>query len=135
MKNKKIMFTVIAFVLTYLLQFIIFPAIATNYFPRSNEATVFYFGSFTLLIIILELWIASNIKFWILGDIIYIALVFIYNGKGLYGIGLEGINLDEAQPQYNSEYTVISIAIFAIYIIIIEALVKVFSSVWRKYRI
>lgn len=135
MKNKKIMFTVIAFVLTYLLQFMIFPAIATNYFPRSNEATVFYFGSFTLLIIILELWIASNIKFWILGDIIYIALVFIYNGKGLYGIGLEGINLDEAQPQYNFEYIVISIAIFAIYIIIIEALVKVFSSVWRKYRI
>lgn len=132
MKNKKVIFTVIAFILTYLSQFIIFLNIAANYFPRSNEATVFFFGSFTLLIIILELWIASDIKIWLLGDIIYIALVFIYNGKGLYGIGLTGITLDDAQPQYDFEYVVISIAIFAIYVIIIEALVKVFSTIWRK---
>ena len=132
MQNKKIIFTVIAFALTYLLQFVIFPIIATNYFPRSNEATVFFFGSFTILIVILELWIASNIKFWLLGDIIYIALVFIYNGKGLYGIGLTGITLDDAQPRYDLEYVVFSIAIFAIYIIIIEVLVKVFSAVWKK---
>ncbi|WP_455717898.1 hypothetical protein [Anaerosporobacter sp.] len=132
MRNKKIILTVIAFVLTYLLQFVLFPAIATNYFPRSNEATVFYFGSFTLLIVVLEFWITSNIKLWGLGDIIYIVLVFIYHGKGLYGIGLKGITLDGAQPQYDFSYAALSIGIYVIYIIIIEVIVKVFSLVIRK---
>jgi hypothetical protein len=132
MKNKKNIFTVIAFVLIYLLQFVLFPGIATNYFPRSNEATIFYFGSFTLLIIVLEFCITSNIKLWLLGDIIYIALVFVYHGKGLYGIGLKGITLDGAQPQYDFKFAVVSIGIYALYIIIIEVIVKVFAAVTRK---
>lgn len=107
MKNKKILPVVIAFITIYCLHFIVFPMTARRHFPSSNETAGLYFGSFIILIILLEFKVCNNIIAWLIGDIVYFALVFLYHGKGYYGIGLAGVNLDGASRYYDFEFAAI----------------------------
>lgn len=132
MRNKKNLYMIIAFILLYILQFLILPLCTPRYFPISNEASGFYFGSFLVLLVFLEYLVSYNVKACILADLIYLALVTLFHGKGLYGIGFVGISLDGAQAQYDFQFAMISIAIFGIYILLMEIIVKMIFILFRK---
>lgn len=132
-KYKKTLTTIIAFIITYCLHFIVFPMIAERYYPTSNEASGLYFGSFILLILLLEFKVCSSIIEWVIGDIIYFALVLIYHGEGYYGIGLVSfIDLDGTATHYDFGFAVVSILVIAVEIIILELIMKGISLFIKK---
>ena len=129
MQKKKLLFTVITFIMLYILQFFLFPKIASRYFPLSNEVMVFLYGSLAIVIVLVELWMKINIKHWFIGDLVYLLLIFIYHGRGLYGIGLWGFF---TQTQYYFSIAVASIIVIAIYIVIIEIMAKLLFAFFRR---
>lgn len=85
-----------------------------------------------IIIVVEMVCVLDNMKWWLIGDILYLLLIVCYHGKGLYGIGLAGITLDGTQPHYDYIYTLIYIGIIAIYLIVVELLIKLILVLLHK---
>lgn len=118
--KKEIIQTILAFMVAYLLQFIVFPPILPNYYPSSNNAMVIFFACHICLCIVLELVITKKFRYWLVGSFVYMLLMVVYHGDGLYGIGLAGI----INKYYDFSYALICVVFFEIYFIGIALLCK-----------
>lgn len=128
--KKEILQTILAFVVMYLLQFIVFPLILPNYYPSSNNALVIYFLCNICLCFVLELVITKKFGYWLLGSFVYMLLMIAYHGKGLYEIGLVGI----IDKYYDFSYALICVVFFEIYFVVIAFLCKLLCYVTGRLK-
>lgn len=105
MKEKMIM--IASFIVLYLLQFIMFPALFDNYFPRTNECFLLLYVSIVLHCVVGHFMLEKKLTSWMIGMVIYSLLVVIYHGRGLYGIGSVGVSLDGTYPRYDFGFALI----------------------------
>ena len=128
--KKEITLTILAFGVTYLLQFIVLPPMLPDYYPSSNNAMVIYFLCHICLCFVLELVITRKFRYWLLGSFVYMLLMIAYHGKGLYAIGLAGI----IDKYYDFSYALICVVFFEIYFVVIALLCKLFCYVTRRLK-
>ena len=133
-KNFKIIIkTIISTICLYLIQFIVIPMF---YLPSSNEGTFILILSTIIILIIAMLLISDKLRYYLLSDILYIVLLFIYHGKGLYGIGMRGMNLDGMQSFYERKSAPIGILIMAGVVLILQVsawiILKIFKYIYNR---
>lgn len=120
-------------VLIYLLQFIVFPAVFQNYYPKSTESSLIMFAVFFVGYIAGFCLVTKKIGYWIFPDIVYCLMVLVYSGKGLYGVGMRGISLDGASPYYDFSVALIWVGAVLVLILLIQ-LIIVFC-LWLRSKI
>lgn len=132
--KHKIFLLVFCMAVIYALQFLVFPKCLPQYYPASNEAwfiLIFPLFAFSVLTNIL---IDVKIVRWAIVDIIYCILVAVYNGAGLYGIGIRGISIDGVTPVYSLELALITILIIATVLFLFQMLVRVIRILFLKVK-
>lgn len=88
--------------LLWLLQFYLFPVLAPQFYPQTNEATLLLVLP-PLIISIMGSWFFETMPSqWLPADILYAVLMAISNQEGLYGIGLRGALLAGSTTTYSS---------------------------------
>ncbi len=110
---------IIIMVLLYIIDFVLVPLI----YPCWVNAEIILFPSLLIAFFVGMIMISNKLRYWFLGDILYIILVYIYHGRGLYGIGMVGMNLDGAHASYRKDAVPFGIAILAIIVIIVQLVV------------
>lgn len=110
----------------YVLQFFVAPWVFPQYYPRSNEAAVILVLPVVAIAIIEVFFCLSKGKRWICSVVFYSLLLSIYDGYGLYGIGLSGILLDGAYPTYSKHDALLMVAAIAFIRILIHMIVSMF---------
>lgn len=113
--------------LLYVIQFVLFPRITPQYYPKSNEASAIFVISCGTILALGTLAINAKIKHWIPADLIYIMLVLLYSGHGAYGFGMSGITLDGLQSTY-SNLTVFDVIPIFVSIIGLQLILK--GGIW-----
>ncbi|MEF2796803.1 MAG: hypothetical protein U0M95_02170, partial [Ruminococcus sp.] len=103
-------------------------------FKNLDDVSGFVMIISTIIVVAAEMILVSEkIRYWLVSDVIYAILVYIYHGKGLYGIGMVGINLDGATSGYRREAVPFGVAIITGFVIISEILswfiVKVYKYI------
>lgn len=80
--------------------------------------------------------ISDKLRYYLLSDILYIVLLFIYHGKGLYGIGMRGMNLDGMQSFYERKSAPIGILIMAGVVLNLQVIawiiLKIFTYIYNR---
>ena len=117
--KKKILAASVGFVLLYCLQFLLLPYCFPRYYPVSLEAGWSFLLLPALFCLAGTLFGKVSLKDWLIPDALYGVLMWLYNGQGLYGIGLRGVNLDDTNPIYSRELagiiTLILLAVLVAY--------------------
>ena len=114
---KKHLFIIL---LIYGLQFILLPWILPQYYPTSNEALFILIVPLVIISILFRL----KMKEWFFIDLLYLLCIWIYHGKGLYGLGMRGISLDGATSVYSNTLMMISLGVILIILLLIQGIVS-----------
>lgn len=85
----------------YVLQYLLFPNLFSNLFPRSNEAFLLFAATLCLVSIIEYVLLNLKLSNIAVGIVVYFLLIAIYCPEGAYGIGLKGLTLDGMQATYS----------------------------------
>lgn len=116
--------SIITMMILYIIQFVIMPLVFPKFFPKSNEAyAIFIISSFIVLIFAFYL-VNNKILPWIIADSVYSIMIIVYAGKGAYGIGMRGINLDGLQSKFIQSEAYIGAIISLCVIILIQLTIK-----------
>lgn len=120
----------------YMFHFLLIPFLYKNFivFKNLDDVSGFVMIISTIIVVAAEMILVSEkIRYWLVSDVIYVILVYIYHEKGLYGIGMVGINLDGATSGYRREAVPFGVAIITGFVIISEILswfiVKVYKYI------
>ena len=131
-KGKKLIQITILLIIMYVIDFIISPNIFKSQYPNDIGAAVIYYASIIGSAIIGMIIISNNIFYWIVGDIAYCVLIYLYHPKAIYGIGLSGI----IQKQYRESdvpmHIFIQFILFVVIQLIICGLVQVIKVIKNK---
>lgn len=109
-------------VLIYGIQFMLLPELFPQYYPQSNEATalllipLLLFSTAGVLLFELKLW------HWLGADLLLGLLLILYDGNGLYGIGLRGVFLDGTIPRYHKPLALAMIAGLLLLMLLLQSL-------------
>lgn len=109
-------------VLIYAVQFMLLPGLLPQFFPQSNEATalllipLLLFSTAGVLLLDLKLW------HWLVADLLLGFLLCLYDGNGLYGIGLRGVFLDGTMPRYHKPLALAMIAGLLLLMLLLQCL-------------
>ena len=102
--KKKALLLTGCFAILYCLQFLLLPRCLPRYYPVSLEAGWFFLLSLMLFCVAGTVFGKGKLKTWLFPDAVYGILLWLYNGRGLYAIGLRGTNLDGMSPIYSREW-------------------------------
>ncbi len=116
----------------YAVQFILFPILLPDYYPRSDKASFIFFAAFIIGFIFGICFVSGKIKHWLIPDFLYGLLIFICSGRGLYGIGLYGVTLDGLQPTYDRLFALVSVAISLPFLFIIQMIIVFLKNILIK---
>lgn len=130
-KHKLLSFIVVIAVI-YVIQFFLFPNYFPQYYPRSNEAWSVLFIPLIILVIVGNVIFDISIGVWTIVDVIYGIMLCIYHGRGLYGIGMEGITLDGNYPTYSFELAAITILIFVLFLFTFQFIIRILCLIIKK---
>lgn len=103
-------------VFLYLLQFVLFPNLFDKYFPSSNESTWFLIITTAIASIVGMLSFSQNLLHWVLSDVLYTILIFIYAPEGAYGIGMRGL-FEAAHYDPKSKWSGVIILVISVFFI------------------
>lgn len=109
-------------VFLYALLFLILPSAFPRFYPQSNEASAFLLIFPLLLSSAGVLLYDLNLWHWASADALWGILLLLYDGKGLYGIGMRGVRLDGALPQYHRPLAALMIAGLLLVMLLLQAL-------------
>ena len=105
----------------YLIQFVLVPRLFSRYYPQSNEATAILL--LPLLVLILAgSFLGVRLRGWLLTDSVYALALILYNGRGLYGIGLRGVRLDGMIPVYDGKLALLMVGAVVAAMVILQLL-------------
>ena len=123
---------VLSVIVIYVLQFLILPKCLPQYYPVTNEAWCILIVP--LIVISLITNILTNVKIvgWAIIDLVYCIMVFVYNGKGFYGIGMRGVSLDGMSPIYSQELVIITALIIALALFAFQMFVREIRIIYLK---
>ena len=88
-------------ILLYGLLFLLLPRLCPRFYPQSNEASALLLIPLSLLSTAGVLLYELKLWHWMGSDLLLGLMLLLYDGKGLYGIGLRGVLLDGAVPRYS----------------------------------
>lgn len=129
-KSNKLIKILILMLIMYIIDFLIAPNVFTNEYPDNTGSTIVLFTSIIVSTIIGMVIISNNIGYYILGDILYYILIFIYHPEGAYGIGLVGILIRE----YRKEAAPLDIAILIIFLLIVQIVMSIVIQIIKAIR-
>jgi len=116
----------------YILQFVVFPFFFDDFFPQSNESTIFIAITSLIIFIGEMIFITDNLFILTIGNIVYAMLILLFSRNGAYGIGLRGITLDGNQSSFDMSVMLIDVlillAVYFVLQIIIYCIVKPFKK-------
>ncbi len=120
--------SVAAMAVLYVIQFIFAPLLFPRFFPRSNEAYAIF--AVTLLIVTaIGFWkINDKLLPWVCADIVYFVLILIYPGKGAYGIGMRGIDLDGVTASFSRDVVFLGALLALAAVVLIHMITKAACS-------
>ena len=105
----------------YLIQFVLVPRLFPRYYPQSNEATAILLIPL-LLLILAGVFLGLRLRGWLLSDGLYALALILYNGRGLYGIGLRGVRLDGMIPVYDGKLALLMVGAVVAAMVILQLL-------------
>ena len=115
----------------YLIQFLLLP---TFFRSTDNETWFAFFLIMASYFIFAFIYLSDQLFYWLISDIIYIILIFLYHPAGVYGIGMRGLNLGvQAQAYYNRADAWFGIIILLLFVITIQILVWGGIKLAKKY--
>lgn len=118
--NYKVKIKIVIVVLVmFTLQFVIVPLVFPRRFSSSDNATWILLLTFAAFSLGEMLWVSDRMRDWLLGDVLYFLLILFFN-HGAYGIGWTGIALDGIIPRYDPSAVPLSVAIYAIIMLVIQ---------------
>ena len=110
------------FTVLYGVQFLLLPRCLPRYYPVSLEAGWLFILSLLAFSIIGTALGTGKLRTWLIPDALYGVLLWLYNGRGLYGIGLRGVNLDGMRPIYSKALADITILILLLLLVTFQSL-------------
>lgn len=119
-------------VLIYGIQFMLLPELFPRYYPQSNEATalllipLLLFSTAGVLLFELKLW------HWLGADLLLGLLLILYDGNGLYGIGLRGVFLDGTIPRYHKPLALAMIAGLLLLMLLLQSLSQLVKRLLKR---
>ena len=119
MKKHPLICVTLLMTFLYIFLFILIPLIQ----PFWRDADNTFFPSLLIVFGVGMFFISDKLSNWFLSGLLYIIFVVIYHGNGLYGIGMVGINLDDAQSFYREDAVPLGIVILAIIIFLSQLLI------------
>ena len=122
------------FAFLYVLQFLLLPRCLPRYYPVSLEAGWFFLLSLIAFSIIGTALGKGKLRTWLIPDGLYGLLLWLYNGRGLYGIGLRGVNLDGTRPIYSKDLAGITILILLLLLVAFQALLCGLVWIFNKLK-
>ena len=131
-KGKKLIQITILLIVIYLIDFIIAPNILKSQYPNDIGAAIIYYVSIIGSAIIGMIVVSNNIFYWIVGDIVYCLLIFLYHPKGIYGIGLSGILETHYRESNVPFHILIQFILFVVIQLIICGLVQIIKIIKNK---
>lgn len=128
--KKELIKSIFGILVLYLIQFLLLPLIINK---MGNEIWVAFFLSTILCSVIGIIFLSDKLYCWLISDIVYLILMFLYHPEGAYGIGMRGLDLGaEAQSYYNRADAWFVIIILFICAIIIQVLIWGIVKITRK---
>jgi hypothetical protein len=77
-----------------------------------------------------NIWCGVRISAWFILDMLYAALILIYQGNGLYGFGMRGISLDGASLVYSFELLMLQLIVMVIALFMMQCILR-----WIKIKL
>lgn len=115
---KKFKISIILMLLLYVIQFLLFTRLFPNYFRVSTEASILYWGSMLITVVIGFSMGNTTAISWILGDILYLICIAIYSSNGAYNIDLD--------HQIRLKWYLLTLLIYAVEIVVFQIIVVYF---------
>ena len=123
--------TALAALCIYLVQFLLLPRMVPRYYPQTNEAAAILLIPL-LLLTVAGVLLGLRIRGWVLVDGTYALAVMLYNGPGLYGIGLRGVRLDGMVPVYDVQLALLMVGILVVTMALLQLLLSGLSRLLRR---
>ena len=116
----------------YVIDFLIAPNIFKSQYPNDIGAVIIYYVSIIGSAAIGMIVISNNIFYWMLGDVFYCFLIFMYHPKGIYGIGLSGIMVRRYIESDVPFHILIQFILFMVIQLIISGLIQIIKVIKNK---
>jgi hypothetical protein len=124
--KKDIFKSLVGYGLCYLIQFILFPTIGV---ADESIGAVYIISS----IIFSCLWyvlLSKKFTCLLISCIAYFVLIALYHPKGIYGIGMVGINLGpEAQTHFDKSQDFLGVILVAIFFLVIQIIMWIIEKI------
>jgi hypothetical protein len=111
--KKALISVLISDAVLYTLQFLIIPLFYDN-IRQVNEGMAVIVISTILTSGISMFVLTDKLRLWLLGFVLYIALIIVYTPRGAYHIGITGIDLDGLHSYYDASQRTLGIVLVAI---------------------
>ncbi|MBU5488354.1 hypothetical protein KQI77_09445 [Clostridium sp. MSJ-8] len=131
-KAKKLIQIIILLIVMYVIDFLIAPNIFKSQYPNDIGAVIIYYVSIIGSAAIGMIVISNNIFYWMLGDVFYCFLIFMYHPKGIYGIGLSGIMVRRYIESDVPFHILIQFILFMVIQLIISGLIQIIKVIKNK---
>ena len=131
-KAKKLIQIIILLIVMYVIDFLIAPNIFKSQYPNDIGAVIIYYVSIIGSAAIGMIVISNNIFYWMLGDVFYCFLIFMYHPKGIYGIGLSGIMARRYIESDVPFHILIQFILFMVIQLIISGLIQIIKVIKNK---
>ena len=131
-KAKKLIQIIILLIVMYVIDFLIAPNIFKSQYPNDIGAVIIYYVSIIGSAAIGMIVISNNIFYWMVGDVFYCFLIFMYHPKGIYGIGLSGIMVRRYIESDVPFHILIQFILFMVIQLIISGLIQIIKVIKNK---
>ena len=102
------------------------------YYPVSNEAWAILIIPLVVFSVVMSIRFDVSIRISIIVDILYGTMICIYNGRGLYGIGMRGVSLAGMSPGYSLELALMTSIIIIAALFVFQLLMRVLRVMFLK---
>lgn len=131
-KAKKLIQIIILLIVMYVVDFLIAPNIFKSQYPNDIGAVIIYYVSIIGSAAIGMIVISNNIFYWMVGDVFYCFLIFMYHPKGIYGIGLSGIMVRRYIESDVPFHILVQFILFIVIQLIISGLIQIIKVIKNK---
>ena len=131
-KAKKLIQIIILLIVMYVIDFLIAPNIFKSQYPNDIGAVIIYYVSIIGSAAIGMIVISNNIFYWMVGDVFYCFLIFMYHPKGIYGIGLSGIMVRRYIESDVPFHILVQFILFIVIQLIISGLIQIIKVIKNK---
>ena len=115
----------------YAVDFLIAPVIFSNYYPAEDEAYFILYVSIFCISFIGMLKVSLCIIYWLIGDLLYCFMIFIYYPRDAYQIGLRGMFV---AAKYTKEIDIFELIIMFLLVIAIQIIAEIVVAIIKFVR-